>query len=438
MLPSIPPSAPFFPHKYPNVFYIDATNGLDTNDGTFENPFRTLTKANSSTSGSGTLWLISPGTYSDALTINAANLDICGFGARSGLINITGTLTFSSTSGSIRCSNFSHASLSLTTTRPVYFKDCNMSSGTITKTGSGYLVADSCDWGNTTSIAISAGVSSLFNTSNSFLTVSGTGTVSINSSPSCVAPIASGGYLDIVNSTVYASVAGGNAIVSYGQGVLSLATSRFFQPSGYMAKIMIEGASYSMRDCQYEQTDSSITAAYIGYTPAFGNMKLLSPQAINLASANTSNLGIDLDGNVVISPNTSVPIEARYTKTLSQSLNGGSQNLITFPDKDYDTHNAFNGTTFTCPRNGYLSIITNMRVASSSIEIAICIGKNNQQLNTAGICGVNLASGHIAPNSSFRVKAVIGDKFDIRIYAGSATSTSPSASGQCWVSFSLT
>lgn len=433
MLPSIPPSPPFVPHKYPNVFYIDATNGLDTNDGTFENPFKTLTKANSSTSGSGTLWLISPGTYSDVLTINAANLDICGFGARSGLINITGAITFASTTGSVRCANISHATISITTARPVYFKDCNMSSGAITKAGSGYLVVDSCDWGNATSIAMSAGVSSLFNTSNSFLTVSGTGTVSINSSPSCIAPIASGGYLDIVNSTVYASVAGGNAIVSYGQGVLSLATSRFFQPSGYMAKIMIEGASYSMKDCQYEPTDSSITAAYIGYTPAFGNMKLLSPQAIDSTSINTSAVGIDLDGNLVRSPFTAAPVKAFVKRSNTQNYVGGNDNSLAFNVKEYDTHNGYNTTnfTYTCPRAGYLTIILSVQVEQTSAN-QLNIWKNGTFYKA--ICQTN--SGSVVHNGVFETQCAKGDVFTPKIYVA-VGKTGPAEPLSNWASFSI-
>lgn len=433
MLPSIPPSPPFVPHKYPNVFYIDATNGLDTNDGTFENPFKTLTKANSSTSGSGTLWLISPGTYSDALTINAANLDICGFGARSGLINITGTLTFSATSGSIRCANFSHASLSLTTTRPVYFKDCNISSGSISKTGSGYLYVDSCDWANSTTISLSAGISSLFNTTNSFLTVTGTGTVSVNSSPSCIAPLVSSGYLDIVNSTVYASIAGGNAVASSGQGVLSLSTSRFFQPSGYMAKVAIEGISYSMRDCQYEPTDSSITAAYVGYSPVFGNMKIVSPQAIDALSINTSAVGIDLDGNLVRSPFTAAPIEAFVKRDIAQNYVGGNDNSIAFNIKEYDTHGAYNTTnsTFTCPRSGFLTITVSIQVEQTSTN-QLNVWKNG--VFYKAICQTN--TGSVVHNGTFKTKCLKGDTFTPKIYVAIGK-TGPADALSNWASFSI-
>lgn len=436
MLPAIPPSAPFIPHKYSNVFYVDPVNGLDTNDGSFENPFQTITKANTSTGGSGTLWLLAPGTYADAISITAPNLDICGFGARSGLVNITGTMTFAATAGSVRCANISHASLVFTTARPVYFRDCNMSSGTITKSGTGYVSAESCDWGTSTATNLSAGSTSFFNSNNAFVTNSGTSYTFFNSCGSCIAPIASGGVLDSVNSTIFASVNGGNGISSYGASSVTLSDTRIVQPSGYLAKISIQGQSYYMRNCQFEEADSVIGAASIGTPSVYNGLRLTAPPAIDLTSANNSLVGIDLSGKLSISPMTSVPIEALYKKVATQTISGGQNAIISFDTKLHDTHNAFNGTKFTAPRAGFLTIIVNAIWNQGNTANYIGIGKNNQATSLSYLGGTEMSSGVSSTNSVFRVQTAKNDTWDVRAYLG--TTATSGTSNQFWVSFSLT
>ena len=60
-------------------------------------------------------------------------------------------------------------------------------------------------------------------------------------------------------------------------------------------------------------------------------------------------------------------VAAKYSNTVGQSLTANVTN-ISFSTKDWDTHGAFNGTTFTAPISGYYQITGAIRYSTSSVN----------------------------------------------------------------------
>lgn len=436
MIPAIPPAIPtpaFVPYKYQNVFYVDSVGGSDTNNGSYEKPFKTLTKVNSVTTNSGCLWLLAPGTYSDAITITALNLDICGFGSRSGLSNISGTINVSNASSSIRFRDLSHAALTISGAGDVYLLTCNSLGGAISKTGTGYLNVESCDWGSATSISISAGIALLKNTVNSFLTNSGSGNTFVNSCTNCVYPNVTGGFLDISDTTIIGTTVGAVAVRSSSTGGISLNNVEVADPTGALAKVSFQGSNYSMRGVNYLESGSTITATNIGLVGTYDKLKMIAPSAASTSSATVDAAGMDENGNLVRTAATAVPVEALVKRTTTQTYSAGGDNVISFNSKDYDTHNAYNTSTysFTCPRDGFITIIITLQTPQTTINL-FNIAKNGVYFAN----GVRTSSGSDIQTAIFKTKCARGDVFVPRIYvASTVTGTSEGLSN--WASFSI-
>lgn len=277
--PAIIPSAPFFPRNYANVKYVDNTVGLDTNDGSYQKPWKTLTYANSVIGGSGSTLYVLPGTYSAAVTWTALNVDIIGMATQSGLANITGRVTFSHASSSVRCSNLSFAGgFSHSGAGNLYLDSCRSGVGTtLAKAGAGYFETVNCDLSNSTSFAISAGVSSMSGGKSTALAVTNAAAVvGVYYSTNVILPSASAGTLFIGESNIFAVTSGGTAVTTTGTAVIFMRDCLISDSVGALAKVSLAGAGYSLSNVQFAQSTSTLTAPNLGSKAYFDNLALYS------------------------------------------------------------------------------------------------------------------------------------------------------------------
>ena len=148
------------------IIYVNGLFGLDTNDGlSLRNAYKTISAAFLNTYiSSGFQIQISPGTYTETITISTQNLSIVGTNSEiGGIVNLTGVINITSNSTSIRLCCLTMNNLTLTGSANLYIKDCNIN-GNFTKNGTGYLSQNSVIYNSTSNIFIqAAGTCNLYN-----------------------------------------------------------------------------------------------------------------------------------------------------------------------------------------------------------------------------------------------------------------------------------
>jgi len=176
-------------------------------------------------------------------------------------------------------------------------------------------------------------------------------------------PLPSGFSVDTTKATV-ASTTIGTTATNLGIGWLSTTTSSNTSTAGV-------GGIYA-----YNSTNLVIT----GPSTAAGTLNPVSSTYIALSNTNiyySINAIIPISGwssSVQTSDQTDTRVvAAQYTSNGNQSLTGDVTN-ITFSTLNYDTHGAWNGTTFTAPVSGYYQF--QGMVFTGSVNIDLWLWKN--------------------------------------------------------------
>lgn len=295
MLP-IATSSSFTPYNYVTERFVDAANGNDSNPGTQQKPWKTLTKAAASIGNSGSTLFVAPGTYSASVTWNALNVDIVGQATRSGLVNITGAITFTQASSSVRCANLAFVGgFSLTGAGNLYTFNCYSGAALISQSN-GYFESVNSDYSNSTGIAISAGLASLSGGKLTALTVSGTAIVGVYGCTNCYLPSVTGGALFIGESEIYALTSGGTAITTSAGSNIFLRDCLIYDSVGILTKVSFAG-SWSMSNVQYNKAGSTLSGTNLGSNAWFDNIALYSNiipgNATTVTAAGTTSLNIN-------------------------------------------------------------------------------------------------------------------------------------------------
>jgi len=79
-------------NAYPATYYVQASEGSDSNSGTLETPFKTIGKA-ISTAVSGDIVMVRSGIYNEAVTISKSNITLCNYPDESPVIDGTGRVS---------------------------------------------------------------------------------------------------------------------------------------------------------------------------------------------------------------------------------------------------------------------------------------------------------------------------------------------------------
>lgn len=251
-----------------NKVYYVSTTGNDSNVGyDINRPFLTLSAALTAAGNSGNQVCIMPGTYSGNYTVTNQNVTIAALNnERGGLVNFTGTLTFSHVASSVRVFCVTAASVVHSGAGSLYLSNCRINTS-LSSSGSGYLLVDNTD----TQGASLTGVVSITGTGTKnfignntvgFLTINNaSAAVNLSNNLSCAPIILSSGTLGIANSPVYSATDTSNAIdVSGATSVIVLTSVTCVTPSNTSARISIgTGSYYSFRAAMFDKANSVLS-----------------------------------------------------------------------------------------------------------------------------------------------------------------------------------
>ena len=126
------------PFKHQKEWHVDP-NGLDTNSGAEDAPFKTLAYAATKIGSTGEKLVIHPGTYTENVTFPQLNIDVVGeSGTTAGLCYIKGTVTFTGGVSSSRFANITADTIVHSGAASLYLNEAQTKTS-LNKTGSGYL-----------------------------------------------------------------------------------------------------------------------------------------------------------------------------------------------------------------------------------------------------------------------------------------------------------
>lgn len=164
---------------------------------------------------------------------------------------------------------------------------------------------------------------------------------------------------------------------------------------------------------------SSFTSGYAGYANAAFRLSFFAKVPIQGWSSSVQ-MSNDTDTRVVAMINYSSAATGTVGSTFAASTD------INFGAADYDTHGAFDGTTYTIPVSGYYSITATTQVASTGVSAGLqytSIGLNGSTFSSVYLrIADTLNTNRMVTNSgAWYFKA--GDLITVRAYATTTTPT---------------
>ena len=271
-------------YKYSKEWHVDPVNGLDTNDGSYGKPFKTLAYLVTKIGNTGEIVYLHAGTYSEQLTHSALNVTYMGVGI-GGVVNINGDAVINSASSSTRFIGIRIKNVFHTGAGSLYMDSCQVTTG-YEKSLSGYAEFNDCDM-QTAAIKFDA-------TATGYATFiqcrAGTSTydaiLHATTFKDCAyvgKPVHTQGNLFLLNSQVFAVAANDPTLTS--AGVLVARNTNFFDVTGASAGKIVLTGMHSLSDVVYDEANSSISNVMAGDTSIFNNLKArhkLSAGALNL------------------------------------------------------------------------------------------------------------------------------------------------------------
>lgn len=292
-------------HKYTKEWHVDPTNGDDTNGtGAEGSPYKTIAKALLSAGNTGCSVMLHAGTYTETVTVTNLNVDIVAASGAGGLVNCSGAWTFNSASSSVRCFGLSFTGgITISSAGGTYFKYCQ-STGTVTKSGGGYVEVRESDFGGTGFNVTGAGTTSLKDTIVYLPKVANVSAAfAISGSPTVMMANVNAGTMVIDTSYVYSSSNTANAVTTGATGLVYLYNSHVVTPSATIGRINVGSGFWSINDTQYDKANSNVAGTNLGTVNYFdalnvqGNITLATSPSSNVFTASTD---LVLNGSNVV------------------------------------------------------------------------------------------------------------------------------------------
>jgi hypothetical protein len=256
-------------YKYTKEWHVDPVNGNNTTgDGSYNKPYATVAKALTSTGpGYAQVVYLHAGAYSEAVTIVSPveNVEIIGVND-TGTTQFSGNWAFSHTGTSIRVRNIRFSgTVTQTSTGPVYFDDCTLTS--FAKSGTGYTQFDLCDVSTTsfTSNALTmARTGSMGN-----LTLNNAGArVYVYNMTTVSAITVTAGIFFAFDSALYSSTTTSNAITSSAGTTVGVYRGQITNSSGTLSRVSLAG-NWTINDSTYDLANSTLTGTNLGTVSHF-------------------------------------------------------------------------------------------------------------------------------------------------------------------------
>lgn len=256
-------------YKYTKEWHVDPVNGNNTTgDGSYNKPYATVAKALTSTGpGYAQVVYLHAGAYSETVTIVSPveNVEIIGVND-TGTTQFSGNWAFSHTGTSIRVRNIRFSgTVTQTSTGPVYFDDCTLTS--FAKSGTGYTQFDLCDV-STTSFTSNALTMARGGTMGN-LTLNNAGArVYVYNMTSVSAITVTAGIFFAFDSTLYSSTTTSNAITSSAGTIVGVYRGQITNSSGTLSRVSLAG-NWTINDSTYDLGNSTLTGTNLGTVSHF-------------------------------------------------------------------------------------------------------------------------------------------------------------------------
>lgn len=273
--------APIADVAYSKMLFVDPINGLDTNTGSDNRMFQTLTKALTVADGSGYRIVLAAGTYTGNFTVTQANIDIVTVaGTDRGNTFINGTLTFAHATSSSSVQGISINNLVHSGAGSLYVSDCQTNTS-FSKTSNGYLEVLDSDF---TGVSITgAGQSVFIGGKQAGLTVNNAGAiVTVKDSNNLAVTTVTAGTLGVLSSIGFAATANGKAITASAGTTVLLSNSQFYGSTGFITSLTLSG-SYGIDDVQFDKVNSTL-GTNLSTTGWFDKVGIINPATITTAT----------------------------------------------------------------------------------------------------------------------------------------------------------
>ena len=288
-------------YQYSKYRYVDNVGGADTNQGSFNAPYKTVAYALTQIT-TGMIVCLLGQTAEPALSIPATltNIDVISFGTRSALNGFTNGVTVLGTgAGSVRFQNLNFGgglTRSSTSTCGIYVYGGSIGVNGFTQSGNGYTEFVETDASNGV-VTVSAG--RLVTNGGKLIApvVTGTGTfVSINNAGSVIgnATVASGSALSAILS-VWVSAATGHAISSVAGSTVLIDGVQFVRSDLATLSTVSFLGNWSIQYAEFNRVSSVLTGANLASVDYFDKLALLNTATV---TGRTKQLVLDANGVV--------------------------------------------------------------------------------------------------------------------------------------------
>ena len=290
-IPPIPPSAPFQPSQYAQDYWINPTNGSDSNSGqSMDTAWLTLDHAISVLNPLTTFTLnLMGGTYNVGVTpwtFAYANVVAAGAAANE-VVVINSDVYLDVNLVNFYGIQFSGDIIS-TGSNPVTFNNCVNADGGGVQLNTSLAYINNCDFEQSSSIVISGnGYAVCSNSRLGNINVEG-GYFIVKDSSSVKNTTCSAGVVYIQQSIIYSNSDLGHAITSTSTSQVLLKNVTCFGPSETLTGLSLAGASYAFDDVNYLPSASTITATNLGIAAYFDAINLIAPLPIGSGGTNAT------------------------------------------------------------------------------------------------------------------------------------------------------
>ncbi len=267
--------------------YVDNVGGLDTNNGSYNAPYKTMLYSVTN-NPTGTIHVLMGQSAEAAFSIPAdkTNIDIIAQGTRSALNGFTNKVTVLGTgAGSVRFQDLNFGgglTRAATCTCGIYVYDGSIGAGGFIQSGNGYTEISQTDASNGAN-TLSAGTTVFYGGKAIAPVITGTGTVVTMDNVGTVignSTMATGGTLYAFESN-WIAAATGHAITSATGTVTTMQGCNFIRPNGTsLASVSL--ANYDIQNTDFDKANS-VLGTHIGNYDWYAKLGLLNADTVTTA-----------------------------------------------------------------------------------------------------------------------------------------------------------
>lgn len=267
--------------------YVDPVDGLDTNIGSYNAPYKTMLYSVTN-NPTGTIHILMGQSTEAAFSIpvDKTNIDIIAQGTRSALNGFTNKVTVLGTgAGSVRFQDLNFGgglTRAATCTCGIYVYDGSIGAAGFIQSGNGYTEISQTDASNGVN-TISAGTTVFYGGKAIAPVITGTGTVVTMDNVGTVignGTMAAGGTLYAFESN-WIAAATGHAITAATGTVTTMQGCNFIRPNGTLASVSV--TNYDIQNTDFDKVNS-VLGTHIGNYDWYAKLGLLNADTITTAT----------------------------------------------------------------------------------------------------------------------------------------------------------